>query len=97
MSPPPRYVTGVPTRTQQIIWNRDAFEGLLRKHCLINGWTNKDFAQQVGISAGALADIVNLTSSGTCRRNPSPALIKKLADELGVAPGALSYEAAPAS
>lgn len=80
----------------QYIWNREAFEGLLRKHCALEGLTWKDFANQVGMSPGTLADITNLTSAGSPRRKPSPALIKKLADALGVPVGALRHERAVA-
>lgn len=70
-------------------WNLDAFEAILAKHLALHGLTSKDFAASVPMSPGALADIRNLQSTGAPRRTPSGPLIKKLADALGVPPGAL--------
>lgn len=63
-------------------FNREAFVELLARS---NYPSPSDFARQAGISPGALHDITAINPiSGKVRRQPSLAMIKKLAAELRV-------------
>lgn len=64
------------------LFNREAFVELLARS---NYSGPSDFARQAGISPGALHDITTINpDTGKARRQPSLAMIKKLATELRV-------------
>ncbi len=69
-------------------FNREAFEALLLQHLALQGLTPAAWARQNNISPGTLHEI-RFPRQGR-QQNPSPSMVKRLAEALAVPVGAIS-------
>lgn len=77
-------------------FQRECFIELLKKDLLLRGESEAAWAKRNKIGTGTIHDITRINpSTKRPRRTPSPELLKKLADALGVPVGALAYSQEP--